>query len=61
MAAARTAANVIGKGLTGRRRPYVDVPGHRRRGGAGEVVTAESGFVHGKHPHALVVYRKADG
>jgi hypothetical protein len=23
--------------------------------------TAESGFVHGKHPHALVVYRKADG
>jgi len=25
------------------------------------VVTAESGFVHGKHPHALVVYRKADG
>jgi undecaprenyl-diphosphatase len=26
----------------------------------GEVVTAESGFVHGKHPHALVVYRKAD-
>ena len=33
---------------------------HRRRGEAGEVVTAESGFVHGKHPHALVVYRKAD-
>ena len=27
----------------------------------GEVATAESGFVHGKHPHALVVYRKADG
>jgi len=25
------------------------------------VATAESGFVHGKHPHALVVYRKADG
>jgi len=25
------------------------------------VVTAESGFVHGKHPHALVFYRKADG
>jgi undecaprenyl-diphosphatase len=24
----------------------------------GEVATAESGFVHGKHPHALVVYRK---
>ena len=23
--------------------------------------TAEFGFVHGKHPHALVVYRKADG
>ena len=27
----------------------------------GEVATAESGFVHRKHPHALVVYRKADG
>jgi hypothetical protein len=27
----------------------------------GEVATAESGFVHGKHPHALVVYRKAGG
>ena len=27
----------------------------------GEVATAESGFVHVKHPHALVVYRKADG
>ena len=27
----------------------------------GEVATAESGFVHAKHPHALVVYRKADG
>ena len=27
----------------------------------GEVAAAESGFVHGKHPHALVVYRKADG
>ena len=27
----------------------------------GEVATAESGFVHGKRPHALVVYRKADG
>lgn len=27
----------------------------------GEVVTAESGFVHGERPHALVVYRKADG
>ena len=27
----------------------------------GEVATAESGFVHGKHLHALVVYRKADG
>ncbi len=26
MAAASTAANVIGKGLTGRRRPYADVP-----------------------------------
>ena len=26
-----------------------------------EVATAESAFVHGKHPHALVVYRKADG
>jgi diacylglycerol kinase family enzyme len=26
----------------------------------GEVATAESRFVHGKHPHALVVYRKAD-
>ena len=26
----------------------------------GEVATAESGFVHGKRPHALVVYRKAD-
>jgi hypothetical protein len=25
------------------------------------VATAESGFVHRKHPHALVVYRKADG
>jgi hypothetical protein len=24
----------------------------------GEVGTAESGFVHGKHPHALVVYRR---
>jgi hypothetical protein len=22
---------------------------------------AETGFVHGKHPYALVVYRKADG
>ena len=27
----------------------------------GEVATAESGFVRGKHLHALVVYRKADG
>ena len=27
----------------------------------GEVATAESGFVHGKRPHALVVYRKAGG
>ncbi len=27
----------------------------------GEVATAESGFVHGKHLHALVVYRKAAG
>ena len=27
----------------------------------GEVATAESGFVHGKHPQALVVYRKAGG
>jgi undecaprenyl-diphosphatase len=27
----------------------------------GEVATAESGLVHRKHPHALVVYRKADG
>ncbi len=27
----------------------------------GEVATAESGFVHRKHPHSLVVYRKADG
>jgi hypothetical protein len=27
----------------------------------GEVAAAESGFVHGKHPHALVVHRKADG
>ena len=27
----------------------------------GEVATAESGFVHGKHPPALVVYRKAGG
>ena len=27
----------------------------------GEVATAESGFVHGKHLRALVVYRKADG
>ena len=27
----------------------------------GEVATAESAFVHGKHPHALVVYRKAGG
>ena len=27
----------------------------------GEVAIAESSFVHGKHPHALVVYRKADG
>ena len=26
----------------------------------GEVASAESGFLHGKHPHALVVYRKAD-
>jgi len=25
------------------------------------VATAESGFVHGKHPNALLVYRKADG
>jgi hypothetical protein len=25
----------------------------------GEVAAAGSGFVHGKHPHALVVYRKA--
>ena len=24
----------------------------------GEVATAESGFVHGKHPHELVVYRR---
>jgi hypothetical protein len=27
----------------------------------GEVAAAESGFVHGKHPHALVAHRKADG
>ena len=27
----------------------------------GEVATAQSGFVHGKCPHALVVYRKAAG
>jgi hypothetical protein len=26
----------------------------------GEVATAVSGFIHGKHSHALVVYRKAD-
>ena len=24
----------------------------------GEVATAESGFVHGKHPHELMVYRR---
>ena len=41
------------------RRPVRCTQGVRAE--AGEVVTAESGFVHGKHPHALVVYRKADG
>jgi len=94
IAAASTTADVIGKGLTGRRRPYADVPvrsrlrrvprsssfpsGHAANAAArsvdvravdgqriwlstdGEVATAESGFIHGKHPHALVVYRKAD-
>ncbi len=56
MAAASTAANGPARSTSGRQTgqpTWLSTDG--------EVAIAESGFVHGKHPHALVVYRKADG